>query len=170
MIDHLSPETLIDAVGGFSKKEGLKAAEHPFQDRYHHKGNAQHLQSVEAALADHLVDDHLDQQRIGEGEQLHHKAGSQHLNQHAAVALQGGPEPTGAELLIGAAVGSFHQQQFDPFRELLGQITWVQGHHALLGRSQLETPLVAGNHQRESPFPRQHRRHLQAGAGSCRHP
>ena len=170
VIDHLSPEALIDPVGGFCKQKGLEAAEHPFQDRYHHKGNAQHLQGVEAALADYFVDDHLDQQRVGQGEQLHHKTGGQHLNQNAAVALQSGPEPTGAELLIRRAVGPFHQQQFDPLRELLGQIIRRQGHHALLGRGQLEPPLVAGNHQRESPLPGQHRRHLQPGAGSCRHP
>ena len=33
----------------------------------------QGLAGVEAALSDHLVDDHLDQQRIGQGEELHYE-------------------------------------------------------------------------------------------------
>ena len=70
MVDHLSPKALIDPVGGFSKQESLEAAQHPFQNGDDHKGDPQHLQGVQAALTDHLVDDHLDQQRVGQGEQL----------------------------------------------------------------------------------------------------
>ena len=87
VIDHLSPQALIDPVGGFSEQKGFETVENPIENGHSHESDPQHLQGVEAALTDHLVDDHLDQQRIGEGEQLNHKTGGKHLDQHAAVAL-----------------------------------------------------------------------------------
>ena len=83
MVDHFGAKALINPVGGFRKQEGLQAAQHPLQDGDNHQGNAQHLKRVEAALADHLVDDHLDQQRVGQGEQLNHETRGQNLEQHA---------------------------------------------------------------------------------------
>ena len=117
MVDHLGTEPLVDPIGCFGEQECLEAAQNPLKDRHHDQGDTEHLQGVEAALADHLVDDHLNQQGVGQGEQLHHKAGGQHLNQDAAITPQGGPEPGWTEFLIRCGVGTLHQQQLNPFRE-----------------------------------------------------
>ena len=170
VIDHFSAETLVDPVGGFGEQEGLETAKHPFQNGDHHQGYPKDLQRVEAALADHLVDDHLDQQRVGQGEQLDHKTGRQHLNQHTAVALQRWPKPAGAELLIGRGVGPLHQKQFNAFRELICQLFRFEGDDAVLGRRQLQPAFVAGNHQGKSSLPREHGGNLQTGTGYRRHP
>ena len=137
VVDHLSTETLINTVGGFCKQKRLQTPQNPLQNRDHHKGDTQHLQRVQAALGDHLVDDHLNQQRVGKGEQLNHKTGRQHLNQDAAVTLQSWPEPTRAKLLIWGCIGALHQQKLNPLREGLIQLLRLKSEHALIGRRQL---------------------------------
>ena len=156
MVDHFGAKALINPVGGFRKQEGLQAAEHPLQDGDNHKGNAQHLKRVEAALADHLVDNHLDQQGVGQGEELNHEARGQNLEQHTSVPLQGRPKPPRTELLIRGGIGPLHQQQLNPLWKLISQVIRRKRHHALLGRSELEALLIAGNHQSEAPLPGQH--------------
>ena len=108
MVDHLSAKALVNAVGGFSKEECFQTAQYPFQQGHHHQGNTQHLQGVEAALTDHLVDDHLDQQWIGQAKQLHHKTGDKNLNQHAAIFTKRWEEPGETKGLIGGVVGPVH--------------------------------------------------------------
>ena len=75
MVDHLRTQPQVDAIGGFGKEEGAQRADNALHQGDHHQGKSQHLQGVEAALVDHLVDDHLDQQGVGQAEQLHHKRG-----------------------------------------------------------------------------------------------
>ena len=170
VVDHLSTETLINTVGGFCKQKRLQTPQNPLQNRDHHKGDTQHLQRVQAALGDHLVDDHLNQQRVGKGEQLNHKTGRQHLNQNAAVTLQSWPEPTGTKRLIWCCIGALHQQKLNPLREGLFQLLRRKGEHALIGRRQPQPSLIAGHHQSKAPLPREHRRNLQSGSGNSRHP
>ena len=73
VVDHLGAQPHVDAVGGFTEQEGAQGADQPLHQGHHHQGKTQHLQGVETALVDHLVDDHLDQQGVGQAEQLHHK-------------------------------------------------------------------------------------------------
>ena len=133
VIDHLGAEAQIEAVGGLGEQEGAQGADQPFQHRHHHQGDAQHLQSVEAALADHLVDDHLDQQGVGQAEQLHHEGGHQHLQQNAAVALQRRPEPGEAEALLWRAAAALHQQHLDPLGVGGLDLGWGEFHPAIAG-------------------------------------
>ena len=109
MIDHFCTQTLVDAVSGFSEEERFQASEHPFQNGDCYQSNTQHLKGVEAALVNHLVDDHLNQQRIRQCEQLNDEAGCQHLDQNGAVALERWPEPTRAKLLFRRGVGAIEQ-------------------------------------------------------------
>ena len=163
MIDHFRSQALIDSVGGLGEQEGLEAAEHTLQDGHHHQGDTENLQCVETSLRDHLVDDHLNQQRVGQGEELNHEARSQHLGEHSAVALQSGPEPTGAEVLLRRRVGALHQQQLDALGKARLQLRSRQAHHAVLRRGKLQAALVAGHHKGEPPLPGNHRRNLKPG-------
>ena len=169
MINHLSTQALVDAIGCFSEQKGLETPQHTFQDRHNHQSDTQNLQCVETALTDHLVDDHLDQQRVGQSEQLDNKARSQNLDQNSAIPLQRRPEPARAEFLIRRGIGALHQQQLNPLRETLSQVLRSKGHQALPGRSQFQALLTAGHHQSEAPLPGEHGWHLQAGARIRRH-
>ena len=87
VVDHLGAEAQINAISGLAEKEGAQGSDHALHQGHHHQGEAKHLQGVQAALVDHLIDDHLNQQGVGQAEQLHHKGGNQHLGKNAAVAL-----------------------------------------------------------------------------------
>ena len=165
VINHLGTEPLVDAVGGFSEEEGFEAAQNTLKNGHNHEGDAEHLKRVQTPLADHLVDDHLNQQRVGQGEQLHHEARRQHLYQDPAVSLQGRPEPTWAEFLIRRGVGTLHQEQLDPFGEGFLQSLGIDLDHAGLRRRQLQTALIAGHHQGKTAIPGEHRGNLKTGSG-----
>jgi hypothetical protein len=78
-----------------------RAAEDGLEHRHNHQENAQHLQGIDAVLHDHLVDDDLHHQRVGQAKQLHKEGGHKHLQQHPLVLRDGGPEPLQAKLLLG---------------------------------------------------------------------
>ena len=101
VVDHLGPQPHVDAVRRLCEQEGAQTGEQTFQQGDHHQGDAQNLEGIEAALRDHLVDDHLNQQRIHQSEQLHHQGCQQHLGQDAAIAADRGQEPDEVEPLLG---------------------------------------------------------------------
>ena len=68
VVDHLRTQAQVNAIGGFGKEEGAQRADDPLHQGDHHQGKAKHLQGVEAALVDHLVNDHLNQQGVGQAE------------------------------------------------------------------------------------------------------
>ena len=169
MIDDFSAQPLVDSVGGFGKQISAHTAQHPLQQGYHHQANAQHLQCIEAALGDHLIDDHLDQQRVGQAKQLHYKRGQQYLQQHAAIAPEGRPKPARPKALLRSVHRSLHQQQFDTFREGLLQLFRAELQLAPPGAGQGEAGAVAGDGQGKTAIPLQHAGDLQPAAHVGRH-
>jgi len=65
-------------------------------------------------MGQHLVDDHLEEQRRDEGENLHEERSDQHMGERLAVAPQRGREPQeaeGARIDSGAAELPRHEDQ-----------------------------------------------------------
>ena len=168
MVDHLGAEPQVDAVGGVGEQEGAQGADHPLHQGHHHQRHPEDLQRVEAALGDHLVDDHLDQEGIGEAEELHHEGGQQHLQQHAAVALQGGPEPARAEFLVWCVGAALKQQELQTFGIGLGNLRRLELHPAISGGGQPQPRSIAGGHHREAALPGNQAGGDQPGGGAGR--
>ncbi len=131
MIDHLGSEPHVDAVRGFGEQERAQAGEQTFQQGDHQQGNAKDLKGVQAALADHLVDDHLNEQGIHQGEQLHHQRRQQHLGEHAAVTADRGQEPVEVESLLGGGRCAIEQQHLDSIGIQLLRVLAAEGDPSL---------------------------------------
>ena len=131
MIDHLRAQPQIDAIGGVREQEGAQSPDHTLHQGDDNQGHPQDLQRVQAALGDHLVDNHLNQQGVGQAEQLHHERGQQHLQKQAPVAAEGGPEPTGPEALLRCADAAFKQQHLHPLGVGLCQPFGAELHPAI---------------------------------------
>ena len=169
MVNHLGSQPQIDAVGGIGKQESAQTANHAFHQRDHHQGQPQDLQRVHAALGDHLVDDHLDKQGVGQAEQLHHEGGQQHLQQHAPIAAQGRPEPTRSEAALGGGGAALQQQQFEPIWKTLLDLSWAQLDPAIGRRSQPQSATIAAGNQGKAVLPGHQARGDQAGGGTRLH-
>jgi hypothetical protein len=83
------------------------------EERDHGKADHQHVQGREAVMHQHLVDDHLEEERRDQREELQHEGGDQHLHQDALVFENGRDEPGDVELgePFRKACPLGHQQQ-----------------------------------------------------------
>ena len=88
VVDDRGAEGDVDPVGGVGEQIGAQGAQHRLGHGHAHQQGAEHIEAAEVALADHRIDDLLDQQRIEQPKQLHKEAGDQHLDQNPAVLLE----------------------------------------------------------------------------------
>ena len=96
-IDHRTPQREIHPVGGVDKDVGAQGRKQTLEDRQHHHQGAQHIETAEISLAQHLVDNLLDQQRNGQTKQLRQQRRRENENQSAAVLAQQRCEPAPAK-------------------------------------------------------------------------
>ncbi len=88
----------IDAIGGVGEDVGAKSAEDRLEDRDGDEADQQHVQGRHAAMDQHLVHHHLEEQRRDQGEYLQEEGREQHLAQDVAVLVDRAHEPGDVEL------------------------------------------------------------------------
>ena len=88
----------VDPIGGMRERIGAQVLERHVEQADDDEPADKHEQSLVAAMGQHLVDDHLEEQRRGQGENLHEQRRRQHMAERTAIAPDGGQEPAHAEL------------------------------------------------------------------------
>ncbi len=83
----------VDAVGGVGEQVGAQDAQNGLESRDRHKADHQHVEGAERAVHQHLVDDHLEEQRRDQAEQLQEERRDQHLAQQATILVDRAQEP-----------------------------------------------------------------------------
>ncbi len=104
----------VDPIGGVGERIGAQVLQRRVEQTDGHKARHEHEQGLIAAVREHLVDHHLEEQRRREGENLHKQRGRQHMAERTAIAPDGGQEPADAELAridAGAADPARDQQR-----------------------------------------------------------
>jgi hypothetical protein len=113
----------VDAVGGVREQIGALDAEDGLEQRDRHQTHHQHLQRRQAAVHQHLVDDHLEEQRRDQREELQEERGDEHLAEEASIFVDRPEKPGDAESAcdVGQAGPAGHQDQpAVPDRQELG--------------------------------------------------
>ena len=143
VIDDRRPQADIDSIGGVGEEIGAQGREHRLGQSHGHEQRAQHVQGADVALADHRIDDLLNQQRIEQAKELHKKAGDQHLHQHALVLLQGRQEPSQTKTLFGGLVAALNAEN----RKVALLIAPLQGtdRHGALARCRITDQDLPGH-------------------------
>ena len=113
VMDDRRPEGDVDPVGGVGEQVGAQRTQERLGQGHGHQQGAQHIEAGVVPLADHRIDDLLNQQRVEQAQQLHEKAGDHHLQQSIAVLLDGWHEPAEAKARFrcaGTALQAQHRQ------------------------------------------------------------
>ena len=90
----------VDAVGGVREQIGALDAEDGLEQRDRHQTHHQHLQRRQAAVHQHLVDDHLEEQRRDQREELQEERGDEHLAEEASIFVDRPEKPGDAESAV----------------------------------------------------------------------
>ena len=105
------PKRDVDPVGGVREEVGTHGSHECLGQRHGYKQRAEHVEAGEIPLADHCVDDLLNQQRVEQPQQLHEEACYYHLDQAVAVLADGRDEPAEAKAGLGGAGAGLEIQQ-----------------------------------------------------------
>ena len=94
-------ERQVNPVGGINKEIRPQSCEQDARDCDRDKKDAQNVKRLQAVLHENLVDDHLGEKRVRQGEKLHKKRGDEDLDQRPLVLFHGGKKPAQAEFFPG---------------------------------------------------------------------
>ena len=123
MLQHLESEREIDPVGCVGEEEGADRRQSRAENRADDEQSAKHIERAQTLLNDHLVDDHLDDHRIGQSEDLDEERGNDHLDEGPRVLPDVGEERAESELFPLRGTGAPREQDrialFARFRKLL---------------------------------------------------
>lgn len=87
------PQLHIDAVRGVGENVCAQGRQDAFKDRYDDKADNQHIERGQAAMHQHLVDDHLKEERRHKREELQEERRHQNFHQHRTVFMHRLQEP-----------------------------------------------------------------------------
>ena len=87
----------VDPIGGVRERIGAQVLQRHVEQPDDDEPADKHEQGLVASMGQHLVDDHLEEQRRGQGENLHEQRRRQHMAERTAIAPDGGQEPAHAE-------------------------------------------------------------------------
>ena len=101
----------VDPVGGVGQDVGAQAAQHDLKQGHDRQAQGQHLEGRQTPVHEHLVDDHLEEQRREQGKELNEEGADQDLGQRLTVLLDRVQEPGDAETAARVAQrGAAHDQ------------------------------------------------------------
>ena len=83
----------VDAVGRVREKIGAQDAEDGLEYPDRDEPDHEHVERAHAAMHEHLVDHHLEEQRRDQREELQEEGGDQHLAEEPTVFVNGTEEP-----------------------------------------------------------------------------
>jgi len=120
----------VDPIGGVRQRIGAQVLQRHVEQADDDEPPDEHEQGLIAAMGQHLVDDHLEEERRRQGENLHEQRRRDHMAERAAIAPDGGQEPAHPELawIDARAADPAGDEQRLPAR---------------LGRDVLEPPLLS---------------------------
>src|SRR5262245_201197 len=87
----------VDAVGGVREQIGAQDGQNGLENRDRQQTDDQHVQRAQGPVHQHLVDDHLEEQRRDEREQLQEERRDQHLAQEMAIFVDRAKKPGDVE-------------------------------------------------------------------------
>ena len=111
MVDDRRAKRDVDPVGGVGEQIGAQGPQQRLGQGHGDEQGAVDIERGEVALADHRVDDLLNQQRVEQLQQLHKEAGDHHLDQGPFVLLDRWDEPAQAKACLGGVGVALQGQQ-----------------------------------------------------------
>ena len=123
MVEKTRAEFDIDAVGRVREQIGPQDAENGLENRDRQQTNDQHVECAQAAVHQHLVDDHLKEQWRDKGEHLQKERRDQHLAQKMPIFVDRSHKPGDVEAagdLRQSGPARHQDQSAVPDREKLG--------------------------------------------------
>src|SRR5262249_45057095 len=97
VVEQAGTEFDVDAVGGVREQIGPQDAQNGLENRDRQQTDDQDVEGAQAAVHQHLVDDHLEEQRRDEREQLQEERRDQHLAQEIAIFVDRAQKPGDVE-------------------------------------------------------------------------
>ena len=98
MVKQACAEFHINTTGGVGKHVTAQTRQRDFEDRHHQQTRRNHIQRGQPVMHQHLVHDHLEEQRRNQREQVEHERHQQHFTQQLAIFDNSGDEPGEVEL------------------------------------------------------------------------
>ncbi len=98
MFEQLGAQFHVDAVGGVAEQVVAHGAQHDLKDTHAQQRDHHHVQCRQRAVRQHLVNDHLKNERSDQRNDLHKQRSQQNLAHQSAVLAQRMPEPAHAKL------------------------------------------------------------------------
>ena len=129
------PQLHVDTTGGMGKDIAAQGGQDHLEGDHHQQPHRNHIQGAEAAMHQHLVHHHLEEERGDQGKELQHKADQQHLAKQLAILDHGGNKPGEVELAQLASqrgAGGDQNKAATPGRYKVGQLQQLGAPH--LGR------------------------------------
>ena len=129
------PQLHVDTAGGVGKDIAAQGSQGHLKGNHHQQPNRNHIQGTEAAVHQHLVHHHLEEERGDQGKELQHQTHHQHFREQFAVLDHGGNKPGEIELaqIPGqSGAGGDQDQAATPGGRKVGQLQQLGAPH--LGR------------------------------------
>jgi hypothetical protein len=97
MVEQARAEFDVDAVGGMREQIGPQDAQNRLEKRDRQQTDDQHVEGGQGPVNQHLIDDHLEEQRRDQTEQLQKERREQHLAQEMSIFVDGSQKPGDVE-------------------------------------------------------------------------
>ena len=97
MREQALPKLDVDPIGGVGKRVGAQVLQRDVEQPDNDEPADEHEQGLVAAMGQHLVDHHLEEQRRREREDRHEQRRRQHMAERTAITPDRGQEPAHAE-------------------------------------------------------------------------
>src|SRR5215475_6874303 len=97
VVEQAGTEFDVDAVGGMREQIGPQDAQNGLENRDRQQTHDQNVEGIQGAVYQHLVDDHLEEQRRDQCEQLQEERGEQHLAQETSIFVDRSKKPGDVE-------------------------------------------------------------------------
>ena len=97
MVKQARAEFDVDAVGGVREQIGPQDAQNGLEHRDRHQTDDQHVEGTQGPVYQHLVDDHLEEQRRDQAEQLQEERREEHLAQEISIFVDRSQKPGDVE-------------------------------------------------------------------------
>ena len=154
MLEQPTAQFDIDPVGGMGQRIGPQILQDDVEDADQRKPGNEHVERRIGMMGEHLVDNHLEEKRCDQGEDLHEQRGRQDMRDRLAIAPDRGQEPAEAEgLRIVSLAGEPPRDEHGERHDLVEEGRWRQLSQDLRDRidDPTQSALAPRDEDREAP-------------------